>query len=61
MVLETILTDIFHQLLQVINLGNSDTAVHAVWLVGNLSFAEIGLDAATRVVGGDAEEGEVAL
>ena len=58
MMLETVLTDILHQFLQVINLSDSDTSVHSVWIIGNLTLAEVCLDTALRVIGGDAEEGE---
>lgn len=58
MMLEAVLTDILHQLLQVINLSDSDTSVHSVWIIGNLTLAEVCLDTALRVIGGDAEEGE---
>ena len=61
MVLESVLADIFHQLLQVIHLRDSDTSVHAVGVVGNLSLAEIGLDFALGIVGRDAEERERAF
>lgn len=58
MVLEAILADILHQLLQVVHLCDGNTSVHAVWVVGQLSLTQIGLDTALRVVGRDAEEGE---
>ena len=61
MVLEAVLADVLHQLLQVVDLRHSDAAVHAVGIVGDLSLAEIGLDTALGIVGGDAEEGEGAL
>ena len=58
MVLETVLADVFHQALQVVHLRYGDAAVHAVGVVGYLTLAQIGLDAALRVVGGKTEEGE---
>ena len=60
-VLKAVLADVFHQLLQVVYLRHGDTAVHAVGVVGDLALAEIGLDDALRIVGGDAEEGEGTL
>ena len=61
MVLKAVLTDVLHQLLQIVDLGNGYTAVHTVWVVGNLALAEIGLDNALRIVGRYAEEGEGAF
>ena len=58
MMLETVLADILHQFLQVVDFRNGDTAVHSVGIVGDLTLAEIGLDDALRVVGRDAEEGK---
>ena len=60
-VLETILADILHQLLQVIDLRHGDAAVHAIGIVGNLTLAQVSLDTALRVVCRDAEEGEGTL
>ena len=61
MVLEAILADILHQLLQVVHLCDGDTPVHAVGVVGELALAQISLNATFGVVGGDAEEGEGAF
>ena len=60
-VFEAVLADILHQLLQVVDLRDSDTAVHAVGVVGDFALAEIGLDATLGVVGRDAEEGKWAF
>ena len=59
-VLEPILADVFHQLLQVVHLGDGDAAIHAIGIIGDLTLAEVSLDTTLRVVGGDAEEGEIA-
>lgn len=59
--LEPVLADELHELLQVGYLCDGDAAVHAVGVVGDAALAHIALDAAARVVGGDAEEGEVAF
>ena len=58
MVLEAVLTDVLHQLLQIVDLSNCDTAVHTVWVVGNLTLAQVGLDDALRIVCRNAEEGK---
>ena len=55
---ETILADVFHQFLQVVNLRHGNTAIHTLGVVGNLTLAQIGLDGALGVVCRDAEEGE---
>ena len=60
-VFEAILADVLHQALQVVDLRDSDTPVHAVGIVGDFALAKVSLDAATWVVGGDAEEGEGTL
>ena len=39
MVLEAVLADILHQFLQVIDLCHGDTAVHAIWVVGDVPLA----------------------
>ena len=59
MVFETVLADILHQLLQVIHLRHGNATIHAVWVIGDRSLTEIRLDASLRIIGGDAEEGEV--
>ena len=56
MMLESVLADEFHQLLQVVNLRNGDATIHTVRIVRDLSLAQISLDAALRVVGREAEE-----
>ena len=61
MVLKAVLADILHQLLQIVDLRHSDTAIHAVGIVGNGAFAQICLDIALGVVGRDAEERERAF
>ena len=61
MMLEAVLADILHQLLEFGHFRYYDTAVHSVWIVGHLALTEIGLDATLRVVGGDAEIGERAF
>ena len=61
MVLETVLADVLHQLLQVVDLRHSDATVHAIGIVGDLTLTEVGLDAALGIVGGDAEEAERSL
>lgn len=61
MVLEAVLTDVLHQLLQVVDLGHSDATVHAIGVVGDFSLTEIGLDAAFGIVGRNTEEGEGAF
>ena len=58
-VLETVLADVLHELLEIVNLCNCDTSVHCVWIVCDLSFSEVRLDAALRIVGRDTEECEV--
>ena len=58
MVLEAILADVLHELLQVVNLCHCYTAIHAIGVVGELTLAQIGLDSALRIVCRDAEEGE---
>ena len=57
-VFEAVLADILHQLLQVVDLRDSNTAVHAVGVVGDFTLTQISLDAAFGVVCRDAEEGE---
>ena len=61
MVLEAVAADVLHEFLEIRNLGNSDAAVHSVRIVGDYALAEISLDLSLGVVGGDAEEGEVAF
>ena len=61
MVLETVLADILHQLLEVVHLGHGNATIHSVRLIGDIAFAKIGFDTTTRIVGGNTEEGEVAL
>ena len=61
MMLETVLADVLHQLLQVVNLRDCDTAIHSVRIVGELTLAQIGLDGALWIVGRDAEEGKWAF
>ena len=61
MMFKSVLADVFHQCLEVVHLCHGDASVHAVWVVGHASLAEVALDAAHVVVGRDAEEGEVAL
>ena len=56
--LKTILEDVFHQLLQVVNLRHCDTDVHAIGIVGNLPLSQIGIDGTLGVVCRDTEEGE---
>ena len=56
--LKTVLADVFHQLLQVVDLRHSDAAVHTVGIVGDLTLAEIGLDTPLGIIGRDAEEGK---
>ena len=46
---------------QVVDLCHSDTTVHTIGVVGNLTLAEVGLDAALGIVGRDAEEGKGTL
>ncbi len=58
MVLETILTDILHQLLKVVHLCHSNASVHAIRVVGQLALAQIALDATQRIVSRNAEESE---
>ena len=61
MVLETVLADELHQLLQVVNLSNGDATVHSIRVVGQLALAEIALYAAKVVVGRDTEISELAF
>ena len=58
MVLEAVLANVFHQLLQVIDLGDCDTSIHAVGVVSDFALTKISLDDALGVVGRDAEESE---
>ena len=61
MMLEAVLADILHQLLQFRYFRHHDAAVHSVWIIGHLALTEIGLDTALRVVGRDAEISERAF
>lgn len=60
-VFEAVLADVFHELLQVVHLSDSDATIHAVGIVRQAAFAQIALDAAQRVIGRNAEESEVAF
>ena len=61
MVLETILADVLHQFLQIVNLRHSNTAIHAVWVIGDFALAQVRLDTAFGIVRRDAEEGKRAF
>ena len=41
---ESILTNIFHKRLQIIHLGYCYTTIHSVWVIGQVTFAQIRLD-----------------
>ena len=60
MMFKAVFADIFHQLLQIVNFGHGDATIHAIRVVSNLALTEISLDAALGVIGGNAEESEVA-
>ena len=60
MVLETVLADELHEGLEVIDLRNSDTAIHSVRIGCDLTLAEICLDLTEGIVSRNAEESEVA-
>ena len=60
MVLEAIATDVLHQLLEVIDLGDSNATIHSVRIVGDLAFAfaYVSANLAGSIVGRYTEEGE---
>lgn len=41
MVLETMTADVLHEALQMVYLGNGDTSVHAIGVVGNLTLTHV--------------------
>ena len=59
MMLEAVATDVLHQLLEVIDLGNSDATIHSVRIVGDLAFAYVSANLAGSIVGRYAEESEL--
>ena len=59
MMLEAVATDVLHQLLKVINLGNRDATIHSIRIVGDLSFAYVCANLAGSIVGRYAEESEL--
>ena len=61
MMLETIAADVLHQFLEVIDLGDSDTTIHTIRIVGDLAFAYVCTNLAGCIVGRYTEEGELAF
>lgn len=60
-VLKAVLADVLQELLQVIHLRYGDATGHRIKIVGHTALTQVALNHTQRVVGRDAEEGELTL
>ena len=60
-VLEPVLADELHQLLEILDFGYRYAPVHSVMVIGHLAFASVSLNGPGGVVGGNPEEREYAF